>query len=70
MILFMDPEQNIRGRDILEMTDEMRKAKAEYVRDYMRNYMKEWRKKNPEKAKEIRLRHWKKRADELHGNKQ
>lgn len=48
--------------EIIEMNDEMKKARAKY----MREYMKEWRKKNPKKDKEIRLRYWQKKATEMY----
>lgn len=47
------------------MDTEAKKVRAEYMRLYMAEYMREWRRKNPEKAKAIRERYWKKKVEQL-----
>lgn len=45
------------------MSEEARKAKAEY----MRTYLKEWRRKNPGKVRGYQRKYWEKKFNESEG---
>lgn len=54
------------------MTDERKRARAEYMREWQKanrehlnEYQREWRKNNPEKVKATMSRHWAKQSNTL-----